>query len=341
MKIGMMSAWNLDAGPSIHAELVGREWVRRGHMLHVFSFVKSDYHGTVFVKEDENYVYRCFGTRGGLDPRPILKSDFNYFIAQDLCMLPKDELGKIFHHIRKKAKTINIIHDAELSPNPSFYQFEWDAIVCFDNRYRGFLREVYPEDQIHMIPYPCHPILKGDKKEARRSLGLPEDNKILLVFGQRIRDDLEMIRSISNLGRKYSITLLIVSVHAAGLVEAENIHVEVRCEAPGIDRLYDYLHAADALILNRRADKRAVISSTAHQCLGSGCPILALDSPFFEYFKDEVIKYRTSGEFEENLIDVFEGGEKVKKSLRAAERYVEENSAERIAERYIELFRRL
>ncbi|MEM3430826.1 MAG: hypothetical protein QXN20_08030, partial [Candidatus Bathyarchaeia archaeon] len=110
---------------------------------------------------------------------------------------------------------------------------------------------------------------------------------------------------------------------------------------PGIDRLYDYLHAADALILNRRADKRAVISSTAHQCLGSGCPILALDSPFFEYFKDEVIKYRTSGEFEENLIDVFEGGEKVKKSLRAAERYVEENSAERIAERYIELFRRL
>ncbi|MGQ9543570.1 MAG: hypothetical protein ACUVTM_05755 [Candidatus Bathyarchaeia archaeon] len=341
MKIGMMSAWNLDAGPSIHAELIGREWVKMGHKLHVFSFLRSDYHGTVFVREDEDYVHRCFGTRGDLDPRPILRSDFNYFIVQDLCMLPKDDLGKIYHHIKRKAKTINIIHDAELSSNPSFYQFDWDAIVCFDDRYRMFLREVYPENQIYTIPYPCHPVVKGDKIVARRMLGLPEDKKILLVFGQRVRGDLEMIRSISSLGRKYSILLLIVSIHAEGLVEAENIQVGVRREAPRIDELYNYLHAADALILNRRVEKGAVISSTAHQCLGAGCPIVALDSPFFEYFKDEVLKYRTSGEFEDNLIEVFEGGEKVRRSLRAAEKYVKENSSEKIAERYLELFRRL
>ncbi|MBA7514127.1 hypothetical protein ES705_06151 [subsurface metagenome] len=37
MKIGMMSLWNAANGPSIHAEFIGREWIKRGHSLVVFS----------------------------------------------------------------------------------------------------------------------------------------------------------------------------------------------------------------------------------------------------------------------------------------------------------------
>jgi len=337
MKIGMMSAWNLDAGPSIHAELVGREWIKMGHTLLVFSFVTSDFHGTHFVGSDEHYVYRCFGTSGDLDPRPILKSDFNCFVVQDLCMLPKDELGKIFHHIRKKARTVNIIHDVELSKNPSFYQFDWDAIVCFDERYRGFLREVFPKEIIHVIPYPCHPIVRTGKKEARCKLGLPEGKKILLVFGQHIKEDLEMLPAISELGRQYPILLLVVSMHVSGNIEAENISVEVRREAPPIEKLYKYLHASDALILNRKAEKKAVISSTAHLCLGSGCPIVALDSHFFDSFKNEVLKYMGKDEFKEHIEAILQDSTELKTLKLASEDYVLKNSPEKIAERYIKL----
>jgi len=341
MKIGMMSAWNLDAGPSLHAELVGREWIRTGHNLTVYSFLSSDFHGTTFVGKDENYVFRCFGTHKGLDPRPILKSNFEFFVTQDLCMLPKDELGKIFHHTKDKSKTVNIIHDAELSDNPSFYQFDWEAVVCFDQRYKSFLCEVYPEGMIHIIPFPCRPVSKGDKMGARRKLGLPLDRRLLLVFGQHVKDDLEMLQAISSLGRDYPISLLIVSKRTPDQIVAENIQIEVRREAPDMDGLYNYLHAADALLLHRKTDKRAVVSSTAHQCLGAGCPIIAFNSPFFEYFDEEILKYRTDEEFRDRLVDVFENGKKYRRTLHAAEEYVKKNSAERIAERFIELFRKL
>jgi len=341
MDIGMMSAWNLDAGPSVHAELVGREWVGMGHGLSVYSFLSSDFHGTTFVGKDEKYVIRCFGTQKGLDPRPILQAKLRIFIVQDLGMLPKDELGKIFHHIRKKAKTVNVIHDAELSDNPSFYQFEWDAVVCFDERYKSFLREVYPEGIIHMIPFPCRPVSKGNKIEARRKLGLPLDRRLLLVFGQHVKDDLEMLQAISSLGRDYPISLLIASKRAPDQIVAENIQIEVRREAPDMERLYSYLHAADALLLHRKTEKKAVVSSTTHQCLGAGCPIVALDSPFFEYFENEVLKYRTVDEFEANLAEVLVDGERVKRTLHAAEEYAKRNSAQRVAERFIELFERL
>ncbi|MEM2942203.1 MAG: hypothetical protein QXT81_02140 [Candidatus Bathyarchaeia archaeon] len=336
-----MSAWNLDAGPSIHAELVGREWVRMGHDLTVYSFHRSDFHGTTFVGEDEEYVVRCFGTQKGLDPRPILKSGFQFFVVQDLCMLPKDDLGKIFHHIRARSKTVNIIHDAELSDDPSFYQFEWDAVVCFDDRYRSFLSDVYPEPMIHVIPFPCRPVSRKDKVEARRSLGLPLDRRLLLVFGQHVKDDLKMLPAISRLGREYPITLLVVSRAGPNSIMAENIQVELRRESPTVERLYSYLHASDALLLHRETVKKAVVSSTAHQCLGAGCPIIAFDSPFFEYFDEEILKYRSAEEFEANLTEVLTDGEKVKRSLLAAEKYVKRNSASSIAERFIELFNRL
>ena len=50
-------------------------------------------------------------------------------------MLPKDLLGKIFHRIKKQAKTINVVHDGKLTDDSSFYQFDWDAIVSFDDRW--------------------------------------------------------------------------------------------------------------------------------------------------------------------------------------------------------------
>ena len=340
MKIGMMTAWNQDAGPSICAELIGRQWVKEGHQVKIFSYVLSDFHGTAIVGKDEDYVCRCFSTggKGYLDPRPILKSRFDVFIIQDLGMLPMDELFKIFPLIKRTAKAINVIHDTELHPNPSFYQFGWDKIVCFDKRYKDFLTSVYPEELIKIIPHPLYPWRSGNRPKARKKLNLPENRYIIFVFGHGLDEKLKIIGSLRELTKRYPILLLIVSSQDTGPLKENGLGIEIRKEAPDLERLYDYLHAVDALVINKGfGEGKVVVSTTAYQCLGSGCPILACDSNLVETIPDDVIiKYRSYEEFGESLVNLFEDKEKVKKLRQVQENYVRENSPERIARAYIE-----
>lgn len=341
MKIGMMTAWNQDAGPAICAELIGRQWVKEGHKVRIFSYILSDFHGTAIVGKDEDYVYRCFSTggKGYLDSRPILKSKLDLFIVQDLGMLPMDELFKIFPLIKRRARTVNVIHDSRLSSSPSFYQFDWDRIVCFDERYKRFLTKVYPDELIEIIPHPLYPWRHGDKGEARKKLNLPMDRYILLVFGQGLDEKLRIVGGLRGLAKKYNILLLIVSLQEPGPLKEDGLVIEVRGEAPDLGRLYNYLYAADALIVNKGlGEEKVVVSTTAYQCLGSGCPILAYDSNLVETIpNDVIIKYRSHKEFEDSLVNLFEDKEKVKRLSQAQENYVKENSPEKIAKAYLEL----
>ena len=56
-----------------------------------------------------------------------------------------------------------MIHERMLSSKPSFYQFEWDAIVCVDRRYVDFLKKAFPEGKIYVIPHPYNKWTVGDK----------------------------------------------------------------------------------------------------------------------------------------------------------------------------------
>ena len=51
MKIAILSRWNTACGVSLHSELVGREWVKNGHGLTVFTSENIRP-----VGEDEEYV---------------------------------------------------------------------------------------------------------------------------------------------------------------------------------------------------------------------------------------------------------------------------------------------
>ena len=103
MKIGLMGAWNTDSGASIHTELIGRNFIKLGHKIVVFSFFKHSFHGTAIVGEDEDYVNRCFTVSSAEKPQllatPFLVNDYQFFVVEDLGMLPCDHLGKIFHWI--------------------------------------------------------------------------------------------------------------------------------------------------------------------------------------------------------------------------------------------------
>lgn len=99
-----------------------------GQELRVSSFVVPDFHETVIVDKGEDYVIRYLTTSTYHDPyldhRPILATNFETFVVQDLGMLSKNQLAKIFHYIKRKTSTFSIIHDSEPSSDPALYQFK-------------------------------------------------------------------------------------------------------------------------------------------------------------------------------------------------------------------------
>lgn len=349
MKIGMMSAWNQDSGVSIHAELIGSEWVKKGHRLSVFSFLKTDFHGTAIIGKDEDYIFRCFTTSQAkppfLNPHHILKTDYDIFVTQDLGMLPQDELAKIFYLIKQRAKTVTIIHQNKLSSDPSFYQFDWDAIVCFDDRYYNFLSKCFSEEKLHLIPYPCYPKRYGDRFKSRENLALPQDRYILLIFGQRaIKEHLALFPVLENISRRFPILVLVVSkrdLDKAREFKGNALEILIREEAPDIEKLYSYLHASDVLLYHRPAPSGAIVSSTAYQCLGSFCPILALKSNYFYNMDGAVFTYTNFEEFEDNLIEILNRGPRFYNWQRTLEDFLTKNSAASIANQYIHLFKSL
>jgi glycosyltransferase involved in cell wall biosynthesis len=351
LKIGMIGAWNSSSGASIHAELIGRSWIETGHALHVFTFYPYSYHGASITSENEDYVSSCFTTSRHdpikFDPRPILMADFDFFVVQDHGMIPNDPLGKIFHWIKDRAKTVAVIHDGRLSEDPSFYQFEWDAIIAFDERYEAFLKNGYPNDRIVKIPYPSFSLRRGNKEKAREKLNLPQDKKIALMFGPAANYAEGIVDPFVKTVKNMNAMLLVLTKHPTGLkifgaLEEKYLDVlKLRREAPFTDRLYDYLHASDVLIFQKESKPHVVVSSTIHQCLGSGCPVLAFRSNFSDYFGDEVTKYSNYDEFSEKLLDLLNQGPIYQKSQKALVGFLKNYDGPAIAKRYIDLFNKL
>jgi len=117
--------------------------------------------------------------------------------------------------------------------------------------------------------------------------------------------------------------------------------VVIKKEFLGHPALYDYLHAADAQILGKHSAQGVVLSSTAHLTMGSGCPIVARDSNFFEEMTDGVLKYKDLKEFKQNLVSIFTEDARCKMVRQAAKQFVEGRSAEKIANMFIDLFKSL
>ena len=342
MKIGMMCAWNTDSGVAVHAEPVGKAWREMGHELTVFNFTKEDFHGEGFTGEDEDYVIRCFGTQktNFLDPRPILTEPFDIFVVQDLNVLPVENLAKIFPLIRKRAKTVHIVHENTLPKEPWFYQFDWDGVIYFCRR-QNFLNEVYPRAKL--IHFPCFSARRKDKLEARRELELPLDKKIIYEFCQR--GYRPFLRELPEELKEKAILLVVIPPHYEFL-EEENPPpwmIVRREETLSHEKFDDYLFASDAVILHKFQSRyHAVVSSTAFQALGTGCPILVPgQSDFFFPFKEEVIRYADVEDLKKTLVDLVKDGERYKALEAKAEEFVKENSPEKIAEEHIELFRSL
>lgn len=341
MKITMMTRWNKACGVSMHAELLGRVLVELGHDLRVLAPIESNY-----TDKDEPYVSRCYRlsrAESFFDPAPFLEDEADIFVVQNLEILPMKDLLKIYPMIRKKVRTVLVIHEGGPPKDPAFYRFEWDAIVCFDHRYKRFLSRIYPENLIKIIQYPCHPLTPGDKGKARERLGLPLDKKIIFNYGIGVYRHLHLLPTIKRVSKRYSLILLTIThvedwFRLFEAVKSTYGFIELRRESLPIEQLYTYLHASDCLLLHKDSAEAVVVPSTAFLCLGAERPILAHRTNFFECFDKEVFKYRS---LEGALVDVFEERPTVKFTLSKAREFVRKNSSTEIAKRFIRFLRTL
>lgn len=354
MKIALMTRWNVPSGQASHAEPIGRAWLEMGHELKVFAPSGMDL--SLIYRRDEPFVQRCYiqdvwGERERsdffFDRRLFLEEDYEIFLVEMAAIMPKPELLEIFPRIKKKAKTVHVVHETALPSDPSWYKFDWDAIVCFDKRFKEFLVKAFPEAKISIIPFPCHPPEHGDMRKARKRLRLPLDKKIVFAYGaDSVHFHVGLLPIIAKLSKDYPILFLLLTHHTEHPVPEMCSLPEfflVRDELPTEEQLYTYLHASDAYIYWGRVSIEGVgVSACVATCLGAGRPVLVPGyCNFFDLAGKEVIKYVDSQDLEQKLRGVFEGTQDVKESLAAAEEYAAKNSGRAVATQFIELFQKI
>jgi glycosyltransferase involved in cell wall biosynthesis len=337
-----MSAWNTEGGSSVHAKALVYAWQNAGHKVTVFSFIKNETSSNIFTQKDEKFVIRCFGKEGSsfFDPRPILTTDFDIFLVEDIRTLPKEELIKVFYLIRHRSRVVHVVHENSLPKEAWFYQFVWDKIVYFDKR-QEFLKEVYPDAEF--IPFPCLPPRYGNKEKSRKRLGLPQDKKIILCFCHQGYEP--YFRDITKELRQEAVLLFLIPP-GYEMLEKEGApsHIIIREEPPlSIERLDDYLFASDAAIFHKFHSRyHRIASSLIFQVLGARCPILVpRESDFFKPLTDEVIYYKDIESINQSLINLFRDEEKRERLVEHAEVFAKMHSADKIAERYIETFTKI
>ena len=348
MKIAMMSRWNATCGISSHAELVGREWVKK-HELTVFAPTlesATDWHHNPIEKEDEEFVIRGYeqperiGKNGWIDERRW-KADYEVLVIQGLELLPIPTLLEKFPKI--EAKKVLVWHVGKLPVYEDLYKLNFDAVVCFDFRFKNMLRRKYPEEIIRIIPFPCRAVAKvkgkgdSDKKRARNELGMPGEKTILFSFGkQPLFEYKDYLWLANELKEKYDLRYLVLRSYGDSPPESD--FLEVRRERPKYEEIYEYLHASDIFLLPKSETENLVVSSTVFQCLGALTPIVVPEVGYVELMDKEIVKYKNREDLKAKVIRLIEDEELKEEVLRHAEQYVRENSAEKIAEKFIRLF---
>jgi len=353
-KIALFSKWNAADGTSILAELIGRELAKK-YDLTVFAPINDV--KPVQGMTDEDYVIRCCNVRGTpsgkwiFDPKPFLEKDYDILVLQRIEWIPMEELIKIYPKIKEKAKVIYVVHEVKLPENPLFWKFEWDAVICFDERYKRMWKDVYPKEKIHMIPYPCNPVRRGDKNKSRQELNLPLDKKIVLMYGWYPKTHIfPLLPHLAEL-RKHNdfVLLLVISrdyLDKELLKEIEkHDFIEWRDELPLTSKLDKYFHASDVYIFYKPKYEfkpgQIMVSSSILSYLGTLTPILAIGSPYIQLLGGAIMRFSNMEELKDKLVSVFEGKPMVKRTLMDAEKYVIRNSKEKVAQEYIKLFNKL
>ncbi len=354
MKIAVFTRWNATCGISLHAELIVREWVKKGYNVKVFAptieSASRDWHHRVLEIKDEPWVIRCYeetdDPKGGyIDFNRILEHDFDVFVVEAYARQPLEKLRRLIELVRRRARTVAIIHGYKREHTDPFALMGFDAYVVFDERYINELLKPFLDrigNKIHIIPYPCTPPLNIKPERP----GFAEGKILFFSFGRQppeeYRDYLEALRKLR---RSYDLVYWII--RSDGLLDVNEKWVKQWWMRPPLKVLYKYLKASDIHLLPKGRSKYVVVSSTVYQTLGALVPIVTPSTRYVETIPTDdngigvVVKYYDVDDLIRKLKLLIEDREVRNRVIWEAYRFVEENSAEKIAERYLGLFKTL
>lgn len=350
LSIGIFSRWNATCGVSMHAELIGREFLRMGHDLRVFAphvhSANKWWHHKIVREEEEDFVIRCYEelepntmSGGGIEEEKILSEDFDYLIVESYGSIPYESVEHLVNKLRKKGvRVVVVIHEGCIEQIQYSSLRIFDAIVVFDNRYVKEMLYDYHLDLIKIIPYPCHPIKKGSRKFA-------EDILTFFTFGrQPIHEYNDYIRALDALSSKYDFIYRVI--RSDGPLPFSRPWLKQEQKRLDNEEVYRYLHSSDIHLIPKGQTNYVVVSSTLCQCLGALTPTVVPNTRHFEMLPEydgvrPAVIYENVEDLKEKLIKLIEDEEFREKVVKAAERYVEENRSDKIAQKFIELFKEL
>ena len=361
--IVVMGSWNSDGGVSRHTTPIVEYLRSQGYRVKVFTHYKETPHGMPLDVGDEDFVTRCYTTEGrqipGFEPfdsRPLLdaieREGYNIFLAEDLGMLPMKELLEVFPYIKRKAKTILLNHDNEPKPSDSlFWKFDWDAVINFLPRQNEFMVKHYPTEKVYLTNFPCYPVLDIDKKIACEDLGLPDDKKIILTFGEY--DFIAPFAALHRLREEDPSIYLVALVYTEGMKDTlqktlkekgyDKGYDEIRVERSSWQKRAKYISASRLIILDKGkgiTGRGAILSSTAFQVMGWGTPILVRNSHWFDVFENAISRYINDEELVEEARLLLRESRMRKECLSHARAFAYAHSPERISTQILQVFER-
>lgn len=340
MEIGILSRWNATCGVSMHAELISKEFIKKGHQVKIFAPYKESanrwWHHKI-VREDEDFVIRCYYELdpidmkgGGIDMERVLEEDFDILIVESYNSIPYKDVEILTKELRKDGKLVTLVVHEGAREDMGYSSLDiFDITFVFDERYVKMLSG-YGGD-VRIIPYPCHPPSPGEREFSK-------DDLVFFSFGRQPSKEYEdFIKALDNLENKYDFVYRIVRSDGLLPVDRDWI-VQHQVRLKDNDEVYDCLHSSDIHLLPKGNTSKVVVSSTLCQCLGSLIPTIVPNTRHFEMLPEEkpVVIYKDVKDLERKISLVIEDEEYRKKLREYAAKYVEENSSSKIAEKFLE-----
>ncbi len=357
MKVAIMSRWNATCGVSLHAELIGREFVRRGIDVIVFAptleSAEKDWHHRKLDVEDEEWVIRCyeetdeFPDGGRISVEEVLGHDYDVFIVEGYERLPVKKLGEIFPEIKKRAHTVLVLHVGTPEQAREYLKLDFDAITVFDERFVRELLAPYMDrlrGRVHIVPYPCAVI--EDYKPYRPEFAT--DKTLFFTFGrQPVEEYRDYIAALDIIAKRYDIVYWVI--RSDGLLPFNKPWLVQWRKRPPMNEIYSYLSAADVHLIPKGNTKKVVLSSTLYQTLAAYTPTVVPDTRYFEDIPTDengigpVVKYRP-GDVEDlvkKLTALIEDENLRNRVIEEAKKFVEEHRVEKIVDMFLALIHKL
>jgi len=353
-----MSSWNTDGGVSRHVTPIAYWMIKNGYKVKVLTHYRETPHGFNLEVEDEGFVERCYTLRGEkLKDLPSFNRDvllrtldegYNVFVAEDLGMLPMEELLEIFPKIKEKAKTVLVNHDnIPKSEDSIFWKFDWDAVINFLPEQMDFMKEHYPEDKLYLVEFPAYPKpeFSENKEKLREFLSLPKSKKIILLFGEYdFVDPFDVLKKYRKDNEDVFLLLLLYSVEQKNeiskilLERFGELYDDMRIEVSTWERRAQYVMASDLVVLDKGRKKKgegAVLSSTAFQIIGWGTPIIARKNKYFDVFDGFLETYKDDAEMLEKIGMVLEDSKVRSNLLEKQNKFYILHTPERISSKFV------